>query len=384
MDSTASVWYSADSSEKVYQIALSKVPGVGCKLFQGLIKSFSSAKDIFRASPRRLSDSFGLTNSIIQSILKEELIADAQASLKQHTKAGIKIILHKDPAYPDALRHIQTPPSLLYYRGNSALLNSKRIVSVVGTRTATAYGKKALYKLIGELSAYEVTIASGLAAGIDVCAHKAAMLNNLPTIAVMAGGLDRIYPAYHTPVVYDILKHGGGVLSEYALEKKPELHHFPARNRIIAGVASATVVIEAGKKSGALITARLANDYDREVFALPGDVGKSYSEGCNNLIKNHQAHLVTDAADIAYMMNWDKPASKEDTKATIVEPLKQLSQEEQRAYSVFTQLREEMHIDEVCSAMRMPYEKASTIMVQLALKNVIEALPGGSYKLKVA
>ena len=303
-----------NTQEKLYQLALNRIKGVGCMLFKQLIGQFGSAQEVFRSSKRKLSQVPGVGAQIANEILKKDTLAAAEAILLQHEQERVAIISYQDDNYPQRLQQINDAPPLLYFRGK-ANLNAPKVISIVGTRKATEYGKKVVEELIEALTTYNVLIVSGLAYGIDIHAHKTALKYNLSTLAVVAGGIDVIYPLVHTRTALAMMNQGG-LVSEYKLQTQPEAHQFPERNRIIAGMSDATIVIEAGQKSGALITANFANDYSREVFAVPGSIHTTYSKGCNYLVKTHQANILTSASDIAYIMNWHAKDTRSNLKKT--------------------------------------------------------------------
>lgn len=225
-------------------------------------------------------------------------------------KYKIKPLFLTDPNYPKRLLNCYDSPTLLYYRGD-ADLNVPKIVAIIGTRKHTDYAKLVTEKLVKELTAQNITVVSGLAFGVDAIAHKSAVKNGLPTVGVLAHGLDQIYPAEHAGLARDMIKHHGGLLTEFRSKSKPDKHNFPTRNRIVAGMSDATIVIETEIKGGSMITAELANSYNKDVFAFPGKVTDSKSTGCNYLIKNNKAMLLTDAAELMQVMQWeDKTKSK--------------------------------------------------------------------------
>lgn len=371
-----------DNQEKIYQIALSLVKGVGIILWKKLIAQFGSAQAVFQSSAKNLIRIPGSSKRLAHEILRKDTLRTAEALLLAHQREQIQIISLYDEAYPERLKHITNAPSLLYFQGN-ADLNATKIISIVGTRNATAYGKKMVEKLISELCAYHVLIVSGLAYGIDICAHKAALKYGLPTLTVLAGGLEVIYPSMHRKIASAMLAQGG-MLSEYPLGTSLEAHQFPARNRIIAGIADATVVIEAGHKSGALITADCANAYDREVFAVPGSIYEASSSGCNYLIKTQQAHLITSAGDIAYIMNWHADTNVVQPSELVLKKLPQLTDKEQGAVQALKELQKEVHIDELSYQARIPLNQLPSVLLQLELKNVVKFLPGNKFRLAAA
>ena len=371
-----------DNLEKIHQIALSLVKGVGPVLWKKLIAQVGSAQAVFQSSAKNLINIPGSSRRLAYEILKKDTLRAAEALFLAHQQEQIQIISLWDKSYPERLKHITHAPTLLYFQGSTDL-NAAKIISIVGTRNATAYGKRMVEKLISELCAYNVLIVSGLAYGIDIHAHKTALKHGLSTLAVLAGGLDVIYPSAHKKVASEILVQGG-MLSEHPLQTLLEAHQFPARNRIIAGIADATIVVEANQKSGALITADCANAYDREVFAVPGSIYESYSSGCNYLIKTQQAHLITSAADIAYIMNWQAGKSTVQPSKHVLERLPQLTTEEQGAVQALEKLQKEVHIDELSYQAKIPLNQLSSVLLQLELKNIVKFLPGRKFRLAAA
>ena len=273
-----------------------------------------------------------------------------------------------------------TPP---LYCSNTIDFDFPKVISIVGSRNATSYGKEVVETLIKQLSPYNVLIVSGLAYGIDIHAHEVAMKYNLPTLGVMAGGLDVIYPFYHKKTAQRMMGKGG-LISEYCLGIQPEPHLFPIRNRIIAGISDATIVIEAGQKSGALITAICANQYNKEVFAVPGAIGQSYSAGCNHLIKTHQAHLLTSIDDLMYIMNWQKKDIEDRQTDRIKFDMCYLTEGEKTTVQALAKFHKAVGINDLSQQTKMDPSMLSAIALQLELKNLVDVLPGNKYRLKVA
>ena len=372
-----------EDEELVYQLALSRIKGVGFSIWQKLINTFGSAKKVYEDIESVLSGQMQNKKflTICQSIAKKENLQNAEQMIEQHNKAGVKIISFYDEHYPNKLKEITSSPCFLYVKGNLDL-NCQKTLSIVGSRTPTDYGKEMTKKIVNEIADYEICIVCGLAYGIDFLSHEEAVKNNILTIAVLAGGLDKIYPIVHKPLADSIVAHGGALVSESPLGVVPENFHFPARNRIIAGLSDATLVVEAGLKSGSNITAICANDYNREVFAIPGNVGSPLSVGCNNLIKKNQAHLTTCAEDIVEIMNWNKKLSsgeqkikKEEIKSVI---LKNLDIDSQKIL-LELQKNKTLSIDELFDKTDIPIDKLSMLLLQLELLNYIQTFPGNRY-----
>lgn len=368
-----------NAKEKIYQIALSQAKGVGYMISSKLMARFGSAQAIFQASPQELSKELGGKRVLAQAILSQRGLCKANELWAAHSKADIRIITPWEEAYPKRLKHIYGVPTLLYMRGNAAL-NRAKIISIVGTRRATAYGKKVVETLLSELSAYPLLVVSGLAYGVDIHAHGTALELGLPTLAVLAGGVDTIYPAPHKKVAEAMLAQGG-LLSEHPFATKPQAHQFAARNRLIAGIADATIVVEAGKKSGALITANYANEYDREVFAVGGSIYDPYSAGCHQLIKTHQAHLLTSATDIVDAMNWDEEEVTAKCRPSVLASLPELTEVERGTVQTIGRLQKEVHIDELSYQAQIPPNQLGGILLQLELKKIIRSLPGKKFRL---
>lgn len=371
-----------DKKEKICQIALSLTKGVGITLWKKLIAHFGCAQAIFQSSAEHLMNIPGSSKRLAYEILKKNTFRAAESLFLAHQQEQIQILSLLDSAYPKRLKDIIDAPPLLYCQGKIDL-NAAKVLSIVGTRNATAYGKKMVEELISGLCAYNVLIVSGLAYGIDIHAHKTALQYGLSTLAVLAGSLDVIYPSSHKKIA-TIMRMQGGLLSEHPLNTPLAVHQFPARNRIMAGIADAAVIIEASHKSGALITADCANAYNREVFAVPGSIGMDASSGCNYLIKTQQAHLITSAADIAYIMNWEVGTSVVQPSKYVAGGLSQLTTEEQGTVQALRQLQKEVHIDEISSQTQIPLDRLSSVLLQLELKNVVKFLPGRKFQLAVA
>ena len=312
----------------------------------------------------------------------QHLLQQAYEEIDRCHRQNITILDYEHPEYPERLRHIYDVPLVLYYKGK-ANLNHTRIISIVGTRQATSYGLDAVEKIVATLAKYEVLVVSGLAYGIDIRAHRMAMRYSLPTVAVMANGMDQIYPAIHQKDAWSFIE-SGGLLTENPLGTKPEARKFPARNRIIAGLADAVVVVEAASKGGALITADLANDYDREVFAVPGNVNHPYSQGCNQLIQRHKAHLLSHGEDIITMLNWDLEKKKPTTSATApsYELPEGLSEDEKKVFEVLRQHTDGLLLDKISWYTQLSISQLATVLLNLEFKQFIRVRPGNRYQLR--
>jgi DNA processing protein len=362
---------------KVYQIALSLVPGVGNALAKMLVSYCGSAEAVFRSKAHQLHKIPGIGSKISTSIRNHKVLETAVQEVERCQQKGIQVITYTDAAYPHRLKQIYDAPAVLYYKGNTSL-NAHKVISIVGTRSATSYGREVIEQLMSGLAKHQALIVSGLAYGIDIYAHRMALEHKLDTIGVLANGLDIIYPAVHKKTTLEMLQQGG-LVSEIKPGVQPEAHYFPARNRIIAGMADATIVVEAAATGGALITANLANDYDREVFAVPGNVYQTYSQGCNKLIKNHKAHILTGIADLEYIMNWDLEETS-SFSATLPD-LSDLPESERKIVELLLTQEPGMLMDEISWKIQTPIHQLASCLLNLECKGWVKALPGKKYKL---
>lgn len=293
----------------LYQIALTLVPNVGPVDAKRLLSKYEDAAAIFSAANSELEKLEGIGTIKAKNIRSFKDFKRVEEEIAFIEKHRITPLFINDENYPARLRECYDPPTLLYYRGK-ADLNATKVVAVVGTRNNTMQGRITTEQLIKELSAYGILIVSGLAWGIDAVAHRTALRHNLKTVAVLGHGLDRIYPTEHTELAKDIIRYRGGLLTEFRKETMPERYNFPSRNRVVAGMSDATIVIETDVKGGSMITAQLANHYNKDVYAYPGRITDSKSAGCNYLIKKQEAILLTDAKQLVEAMRLEKPVDK--------------------------------------------------------------------------
>lgn len=364
-----------DLMSLTHQIALSLVKGVGPMLAKNLLFHFGSAEAVFEASKQEIKQVEGIGEKTAEAILATNALEKAAAQLEFIEKHDIEVLFYQDKNYPQRLKNCYDAPLLLYYKG-TANLNCRRVVSVVGTRNATAYGKQLCKQLIETLLPYNVLVVSGLALGIDAAAHRESLHQGLPTVGVLGHGLDRIYPAVHKELTQKMV-HNGGLLTEFLPGTNPDRENFPKRNRIIAGMSDVTVVVEASFKGGALITAELANSYNRDVYAFPGRVGDEFSEGCNFLIKTNRAGLINQPKDLVYYLGWDdEPSKKQEIQAQM--PI-HLNREEQLVVDL---LRDKaLGIDELSIKANTPQSKLAITLLTLEMQGILVSLPGKIYKL---
>jgi len=365
------------NSDVLYQIGLTLLDGVGDVLAKNLIAYCGSAEQVFKTNKSQLEKIPGIGTFTSKAILQSKLVLDrAEQEIKFIEKQAIQALFFTDKRFPHRLKNCHDSPVMLYYKGN-ANLNVDKIVAVVGTRTPSPYGKHITEKLISELVASGCLVVSGLAYGIDITAHKSALDVGLKTVGVLAHGLDRVYPSVHAAYAQRMIEQGG-LLTEFMSETIPDRENFPKRNRIVAGMCDALVVVESKRGGGSLITATIANSYNKDIFAFPGKAGEVLSEGCNGLIKSHKANLIESAADLLYIMNWNEKEVQK--KSNQIPMLLDLSEDEQCIINAF-QNNNQLHVDEICYSTNFPISKTSSCLLQLEFANVITSLPGKIYKL---
>jgi len=358
--------------ELLYRVALTFIPNIGHVLAKNLVSYCGSPEAVFKQSKNKLLKIPGIGARNAESILSFTDFKRVEEECAFIQKHKIKTLFYTDEAYPARLKHIADSPVILYCLGN-ADYNAPRMIGMVGTRRITDYGKDITLQLVEGLQPYGCTIVSGLLYGVDIAAHKAALDNALPTIGVVGHGLDRIYPAQHAPTAKKMLG-TGGLLTEYPSNTNPDKENFPSRNRIVAGICDAVVIVETDIKGGSMITAEIAFDYNRDVFAIPGRTIDERSKGCNHLIKSNKAALVENAADIAYALGWDIAARKKPkVQLNLV-----LNGNEEKIYSL---LREaEMGIDEISFKTGLGLNEASLALLEMELNGIVKSLPGKMYR----
>lgn len=360
--------------ELKYLIALTLIKRVGILTAKRLIAYTGSAKAIFSERSKALLAIPRIPKSLLASLKDPTYIADAEKEIAFIEKNNIQAISYLAEEYPKRLKHCEDAPLIIYKKGKHSL-EGEKIISIVGTRNSSIYGKEQCKMLIEGLKAHNAVIVSGLAYGIDFYAHTFALENNMDTIAVVGHSLNTIYPADHIALSREIREHGG-IISEFHSNTPLDRYNFVTRNRIIAGISDATVVIESAKKGGALITAEHANNYNRDVFAYPGKSSDTYSKGCNHLIKTHKAHLIEGIEDLEYILNWDK-SNKQVPKQ------KQLFIELSTDDKLLLHIIKEKHalsMDLISLHSNMPMSKVSAIMLNLEFSGLVRLLPGKVYE----
>ncbi|MCF2488839.1 DNA-processing protein DprA [Dyadobacter sp. CY347] len=367
-------------NEKICTLALIHTPGVGAVTIRQLISHCGGADKVFRADYRKLIHIPGVGERVARAILNRESLEMAEKEFRNCSNTATNLHFFTDPAYPARLKSLYDSPIVLYSRGKFDF-NMGRTVGIVGTRQVSEYGKSVTETIIKELETYHVLVVSGLAFGVDITAHRACLKHNMPTIGVMASGLDVIYPFSHKKTAFE-MQENGGLVTENALATKPDFMRFPARNRIIAGLSDVTIVVESARKGGSLITVEFAQNYHRDVYAVPGMLGSVHSEGCNFLIRDNKASIFTSVEDMAAAMGWEQSGS--DPKP--VRPIQM-----QTSFEGFTQdegqilalLKQKgvMQVDELSWQAGMHLNKLAALLLNLEFQGMVRSLPGKKYGL---
>jgi DNA processing protein len=362
----------------VHKIALGMIPGVGDITARKLVSYAGSVEAVFSESFRNLTKIPGVGGALAKAVASHDYLEAAAKEAEYTEKHGIKVFHYLDDDYPYRLRQCEDSPVTFFFRGR-ADLNASHMLSVVGTRNATQRGRELCQKTIAGLAIHfpELVVVSGLAYGIDIAAHKAALANGIPTIAVLGHGLKTIYPSIHSGTARSMLENGGH-LTDFSSETLPERNNFIRRNRIIAGISDATLIIESGIKGGALITADIAASYNRDVMAVPGRPGDEWSAGCNALIRCNKAALVEGHQDIEYLLGW-KPAA-------LVAPVQPslfpgMTENEKRIYDAL-KTGGDLTMDTLALALDIPVYKLSPVLLQMELAGLITPCPGSIYRIR--
>ena len=362
----------------IFQLALTKTAGIGTKTAQAIIEHLGSARALFEMTENDLRQIFKNREATIQSILSKSMFAICERELEFMQKYNIQSYFFTDEDYPSRLKQIPDKPICLFTQGTGNV-EYPRIAAVVGSRKCSDYGRYIVEQVTDELQQLGAIVISGLAYGIDSIAHTSCLNKNIPTFAVMGTGFDRIYPREHFSLAQKIQEQNGGLITEYFTKTQPLPTNFPARNRIIAGLSDIVIVVEASKKGGALLTAKLANDYDREVVAVPGRIDDINSEGCNFLIESNRSHILSNMSIIEKVMSWDK----NDTSHSIYEKSKDkgsdLSGLEKRIYYKLKE-KGELDIDTLLIEMGVSTNELSSALLNMELCDVIMSKPGRIYK----
>ncbi len=358
-----------------YQIALTLLPGIGDISGKKFVHYCGSAEAIFKETRKSLEKISGMREASIEAICNPKLyLKRAEEEIAFIEKNAIQPIFFLDSNYPRRLLQCDDGPMMLYYKG-AANLNANRVVAIVGTRNITDYGKENCNQLVDDLKSDDVLIISGLAYGVDTCAHKASLRNNIPTVGVMGCGMQQVYPAPNRKVANEMIEQGGGILTECLSGTQPDRENFPRRNRIIAGMADAVVVIESALKGGSLITADIANSYNRDVFAYPGRVMDIYSQGCNYLIRTNRAHLMESVLNLRYVMRWDSESKVEKQTSLF----REFTEEENLIMDCFG-ASAVANLDDIIVKTGLPTTKIAALLLNLEFDGVLMAMPGKRYQ----
>lgn len=363
--------------EKVFQIALSLVPQIGIVNARRLISYLGSAKQVFHSTTSVLQKVPHVGPMIAHEVKSNLVLQEAERIYSDCIKERIQLFFYLDEGYPNRLKQLYDAPLLLYFKGN-VNFQQEKVLALVGTRKATEYGKEITYQIVKESVDDDVLFVSGLAYGIDIALHQACIELNVPTIAVLAGGFQRIYPALHIKYAHQMMEMGG-IISEHPFHQKPDPRFFPMRNRIIAGMSDATIVVEAAEKGGALITAEYANNYHREVFAVPGNLQKVFSEGCNRLIQKNQANIFTDWLSCKEQLNWQSNPNKIEKNKSLL--WSQLTDDESQILALLHQ-EKVLAMDEMAWKLQKGINQLAMLLLNLEFQGFIKTLPGHRYVLK--
>ncbi|MDR0688534.1 MAG: DNA-processing protein DprA [Prevotellaceae bacterium] len=365
------------NTDLTYQLALTLIPGVGSITAKQLIAYCGNAETVLTSPAKALLRIPDVGTALCSAIdaSKHAALNRAKQELEFMAKNGVQAFSFLDKRYPERLRNCEDSPLILYAKGSTDL-NAPKVISIVGTRNATAYGRQQCENLVRDLAGqYAPLVVSGLAFGVDVCAHRAALAHGLPTVAVMGHGLDMVYPAQHLNVAREMLQQGGALLSDFTSKCRMDPSNFVKRNRIVAGMADATIVVESAEKGGALITADMAFGYSRDVMAFPGRVGDKASAGCLKLIKANKAALIENAADVAYLLSWDVPRKQPVQQSLFLPELP----DDEKTLLNFLSTTEAQSIDIICRSTGLAMPKVSSALLNLEFSGLVKALPGKTF-----
>lgn len=362
-----------NQTELLHILALTRVEGIGDIVAKKLINHCGSAENIFNAKPNYLKSIDGIGDNLIKKLQDKTVFEKAEKELRFIENEKIMVLFYLNENYPERLKHCVDGPIMLFASGN-VNLDTRKVISIVGTREITSYGTAFCKAMVEDLAVFNPTIVSGFAYGVDIVAHQAAMDHGLQTIGVLAHGLNQIYPKTHKKYVAK-MEENGGFLTEFWSTSNPEKENFVKRNRIVAGISEATIVIESAEKGGSLITAMIANDYNRDVFAVPGRTTDKFSQGCINLIKTQRANLMTSAADLIYILNWEIASQNRNDKVVQKQLFVSLDNDEQKIYDYLQKTGKQV-LDIIALECDFPIFRISTLLLNMELKGVIRPLPG--------
>lgn len=370
---------SENQNELLSKIALSLVPGIGSITAKSLITACGGAEQVFREQEKVLRTIPGIGTVLAKNILQSKVLPRAAKEVEFISRNNVMAHFYLDESYPQRLTNCVDAPMLLFSKGN-ANLNPSKVISIVGTRNATEYGRELVDKLISDLAGrgYDLQIVSGLAYGIDIQAHLAALRHSIPTVCVLAHGLDTVYPTLHKNIAREMCDHEGGMVSDFLSHTVLDRKNFLRRNRIIAGLADAVIVVESAKKGGALLTAELAVSYNRDLFAFPGRVGETYSEGTHYLIKSNRAGLIENIGDLEYCMDW-QPATG-NPECSQLRLFAELTPDQQTIVDLL-QKEGVSDIDQISLLSEMPVNRVSPVLLSLEFAGIVKSLPGKMFRM---
>ncbi|GAB6008599.1 DNA-processing protein DprA [Dysgonomonas reticulitermitis] len=368
----------SSSDKRLYQIALTMIAGIGDITARNILQAIGDEEIIFKSGKKDLRHKINLPAKIIDEILDPAILERAAEELEFVEKNDLKLYFVSDKDYPGRLRECADAPVLFYFKGDIDF-NAKKVISIVGTRKSTSYGSSFCDTFLQDISAIapDTLIVSGLAYGIDIQAHRAALKYNLPTVGVLAHGLDIIYPSAHSQIAAEMARHGG-VLSEFRSKTEPERFNFVRRNRIVAGICDAVIVVESDEKGGSLITAEIANSYCKDVFAVPGKITDKYSRGCNKLIASHRADLFQSTGYFLQQMGWDEQSKKKKPQQQQLFII--LSDDEQAIVDKLS-TQDSLHIDLLAGCLNLPAYQLFSLLLDMEMKGLIKNMPGNMYAL---
>ncbi len=359
-------------------IALTFIPNIGPILSKNLVSYCGSIENVFKSNKARLEKVPGIGETLATAILEHTAFERADKELEFMEKNNVKAITFFDEEYPRRFKMIDSCPMVLYSQGIISL-NIPKVIAIVGTRKITSYGKELCNKLIEDLAERGVLVVSGMAYGIDICAHNAAVKNNLQTVGILAHGLDRLYPLIHKPTAMKMMENGG-LITDYPSGTNPDRENFVQRNRIIAGLSDAVIIVESAEKGGSLLTATFASNYNRDVFAFPGRVNDIYSKGCHYIIKRNLATMIESADDLIYNMDWNEDAKPKKSKQSALSFV-DLTDEQKILFDILGKYDEGLDIDSITIEANIPGGKVSGILLQMEFAGIIKSLPGKIFQL---
>lgn len=356
-----------------YRLAITMIPQIGPVTFKKLVSHFGTAEAVFQAKRKDFNDLLFLTEDNREHILNKSAHIAAEKEVEFIAKNDIKVLYFKDEEFPERVKIYEAAPAMLFYKGN-ADLNHHRTIGIVGTRKTTPYGQELCKQIVEEFQRYDVQVISGLANGIDSIAHKKSIEVDIPTVGVLGHGLQMVYPYNNEKLAAEMIN-AGGVLTEYTSDQGPDREHFPARNKIVAAMCDALLVVESAAKGGSLITARFASNYCKKVFAIPGRKNDTMSAGCNELIKNKKADLAESANDIAKVMKWSTQSRVAHIQTRL---FIELDDREKEIVNIIKKL-DTPSLDRICYETKILNSEMASLLLNLEFKGVIKSLPGKRY-----